>query len=336
MSKKERDGGPDANKRLRTGVIVFNLGGPESLEDVERFLYQLYSDSEILRIRSHFIRSVLASTIALLRRREVRGHYRKIGNRSPLRQITEEQAQALSDELRWAGWQVDVFVGMCYWRPFFKETLDAVERRDLDRLVILPLFPQYSSTTTGAGFRALERLLQVHPTLAALDTRWISSWQNQPTYIAAFSERIRKELAEFPDPARVQILFSAHSLPEHYDREGHSYLEQTSETVELLADSLGRANPYRLCFQSKIGPGQRLGPSTNDVIVELGRQGVNEMLVVPVTSVAEHIETLYEIDIQYRRVAADVGVRLFRRVSALNCDPTFILSLRELVEAAVE
>ena len=334
MSKRERDGGPDA-RRMKTGVIVFNLGGPESLDDVKPFLYQLFSDPEIIRIRSQFLRQALAYLFATLRHRQSLGYYRKIGGGSPLRRITEEQAQSLSDELRWSGMDVDVFVGMCTWRPFFSETLDAVERRGVDRLVVLPLFPQYSMTTTGSGFRTLERLIRERPALSGIDVRWIPSWQNQPTYIAAFTAMIRKELGEFPDPRNVQILFSAHSIPERYVRDGDPYLDQTRETVELIADQLGRSNPYRLSFQSKLGPVEWLGPSTNDVIVELGRQGVDEILVVPVSFVSEHIETLYELDILYRKVAGDAGIETFRRVSALNCDPTFIQSLRELVEVTV-
>ena len=321
---------------MKTAVIVFNLGGPESLDEVKPFLYQLFSDPEIIRIKSPFLRHAVAYSIAAVRNRQSCGYYRKIGGGSPLRRITEQQAQALSDELRWAGVQVDVFVGMCSWHPFLSETLEAVERRGVDRLVVLPLFPQYSVTTTGSGFRTLERLIQERPALAGLDVRWISSWQNQNTYISAFTELIRKELEEFPEPDTVQILFSAHSVPERYVSEGDPYLEQTRETVELIADQLGRKNPYRLSFQSKIGPVDWLGPYTNNVIVELGRQGVDEILVVPVSFVSEHIETLYELDILYRKIAADAGIDTFRRVPALNCDPTFIQSLRELVEVALK
>ena len=321
---------------MKVGVIVFSLGGPESLEEIKPFLYNLFSDPRMLRVRSDSLRSALAYGIAALRERPVRGHYRKIGGSSPLTRITREQANALSDELRWAGLQVDVFVGMCNWHPFFSETLDEVEQRDIERLVVLPLIPQHSWTTTGAGFQTLKRLIRGRPALSRVETRWISSWQNQATYIAAFGDSIRKGLSEFRDPGRVQILFSARSLPERYIREGDPYLEQTRETVELLADSLGRENPYRLSFLTRIGPGQWLGPSTSDVIVELGRQGVEEVLVVPVSFVSEDVETLYELDIRCAQVAADAGMGTYRRVPALNCDPTFILALRELVEAALD
>ena len=319
----------------KLGIILFNLGGPETLTDVKPFLYKLFSDPEIIRIRSDFLRKAVAYSIATLRRRLSESYYRQIGGGSPLKRITEEQAAALSAEMRWAGVEVDTFVGMCTWYPFFEETLDHVEKSGVDQLVVLPLFPQYSVTTTGSGFRNLKQLISQRPALAGLDIRWVSSWQNNPTYIKAFVDLIRQELNKFRNPDEVQVLFSAHSIPERYVQEGDPYLDQTRETVELIAEGLGRRNPYRLSFQSKIGPVKWLAPSTNDVIVELGKQGIQEVLVVPVSFVSEHIETLYELDILYKKVASDAGIGDFRRVPALDCAPTFILALREIVEAAL-
>ena len=319
----------------KLGIILFNLGGPETLTDVKPFLYKLFSDPEIIRIRSDLLRKAVAYSIATLRRRRSEGYYRQIGGGSPLKRITEEQAAALSAEMRWAGVEVDTFVGMCTWHPFFEETLDHVEKSGVDQLVVLPLFPQYSVTTTGSGVRNLKQLISQRPALAGLDIRWVSSWQNNPTYIKAFVDLIRRELNKFRNPGEVQVLFSAHSIPEKYVQEGDPYLDQTRETVELIAEGLGRRNPYCLSFQSKIGPVKWLAPSTNDVIVELGKQGIQEVLVVPVSFVSEHIETLYELDILYKKVASDAGIGDFKRVPALDCDPTFILALREIVETAL-
>jgi ferrochelatase len=315
----------------RLGVIVFNLGGPENLDQVRPFLYRLFSDPEIIRIRSDALRSAVAYTIAALRARKSRGYYSRIGGGSPLRRITHQQADALAAELRGRGMDVEVFVGMCTWHPFFSETLEDVEESRVDRLVVLPLFPQYSVTTTGSGFKSLEQAMAARPGVRDLETRWIRSWQVHPTYIEAFAGLIQRELEEFPSPGDVQILFSAHSIPESYVRGGDPYLDQTRETVEAIAERLGRGNPYQLAFQSKIGPVKWLGPSTSDVIVRLGREGVDQVLVVPVSFVSEHIETLYELDIQYKKVASDSGISEYRRVPALNCDPTFIRGLAELV-----
>jgi len=210
-----------------------------------------------------------------------------------------------------------------------------VEQSDVRQLIVLPLFPQYSVTTTGSGFSSLKKLIAERPGLAGIDIQWIQSWQDHPTSIEAFTELISKELEQFADPDSVQILFSAHSIPEQYVLEGDPYLEQTRETVELIAERLGRRNPYRLAFQSKIGPVKWLGPATDDVIVEMGKGGEKSVLVVPVSSVSEHIETLYELDILYQKAAKDAGIEEYRRVPALNCNPTFIRSLRELVESTV-
>ena len=162
--------------------------------------------------------------------------------------------------------------------------------------------------------------------------RSVCSWADHPTYIESFVQGIRRELAKFENPNGAHILFSAHSIPESYVRKGDPYLEQTKKTVELIMDRLERKNPYQLSFQSKIGPVKWLKPFTNDVITQLGKQDVDDILVVPVSFVSEHIETLYELDILYKKVAEEAGVKTFRRVPALNSDPTFIRALAEIVE----
>ena len=146
---------------------------------------------------------------------------------------------------------------------------------------------------------------------------------------------IERELAKFPDPSGVQLLFSAHSIPESYVKEGDPYLDQTRQSVEKIMDKLGRKNPYQLSFQSKIGPVKWLEPFTNDVIVDFGKRGIHDILVIPISFVSEHIETLYELDILYKHVAEDAGVKNFRRVPALNSEPAFIEALAEIVESAL-
>ena len=207
-----------------------------------------------------------------------------------------------------------------------------MEGRGIERLFILPLFPQYSATTTGSGFSILRTLIDRKPFFRKLDVQWISEWPTHPPYIEAFAHAIRRELDKFPNPEKAHILFSAHSIPESYVRNGDPYLEQTKSTVDAIMDRLNRRNPYDLAFQSKIGPVKWLEPLTNDVIVQLGKRGVGDVLVVPVSFVCEHIETLYELDILYKKVAADAGVGNFRRVPALNSDPMFIRALAGLVE----
>ena len=168
------------------------------------------------------------------------------------------------------------FVGMCTWNPFLSEAVERVEQSSVDRLVILPLFPQYSFTTTRAGSEALRKLLGKSARLKALNTTWISTWAEHPTYIESFSSSIERELAKFSEPDKVQLLFSAHSIPESYVREGDPYLDQTKASVERIMDRLGRKNPYQLSFQSKIGPVKWLEPATNAVIVEYGKRGIQQ------------------------------------------------------------
>jgi ferrochelatase len=318
---------------MKVGVLLFNLGGPETLRDVKPFLYRLFSDPEIIHIKWSPLRKAVAYMIATLRRKTSEGYYSQIGGGSPLRRLTEEQAGALAGELQRRNMEVETFVGMCTWHPFLFEAVDKIQKSSPAKLVILPLFPHYSVTTTGSGFSVLRRLIDTNPALQRLDVQWIRSWQDHPTYIESFVRSIERELAHFSAPDKVHLLFSAHSIPESYVRNGDPYLDQTKQSVELIMDGLGRRNPYQLSFQSKIGPVKWLEPFTNDVIIQLGKQGIDDVLVVPISFVSEHIETLYELDILYKKVAAEAGVANFRRVPALNSDPIFIRALAELVES---
>jgi ferrochelatase len=320
---------------MKIGVLLFNLGGPETLRDVKPFLYRLFSDPEIIRIKWAPARKALAFAIATLRRKTSEGYYSQIGGGSPLRRLTEDQAQALAEEFKSRGKDVQTFVGMCTWHPFLGEAIGKIEASGVESLVILPLFPQYSVTTTGSGFSVLRELIDKRPAFKKLDVQWVCSWQDHPVYIEAFVHVIQRELAKFVHPDRVHILFSAHSIPESYVRNGDPYLEQTKTTVESIMDRLDRRNPYQLSFQSKIGPVKWLQPFTSDVITQLGKQGVDDVLVVPVSFVSEHIETLYELDILFKKVAAEAGVENFRRVPALNSDPTFIRALADIVEGTL-
>jgi len=320
---------------VKVGILLFNLGGPETLSDVKPFLYRLFSDPEIIHVKWSPLRKAIAYAIATLRRRTSEGYYRQIGGGSPLRRLTQDQARALSDELKRRGKDAETFVGMCTWRPFLREAVNSVEQSNIERLLILPLFPQYSVTTTGSGFSALRQLIEKRPSFRKLNVQWVRSWADQPTYIQSFVEGIQRELATFTNPDSVHLLFSAHSIPESYVRKGDPYLDQTKQSVELIMDQLGRKNPYQLSFQSKIGPVKWLEPFTNDVILELGKRGIDDVLVVPISFVSEHIETLYELDILYKKVAKEAGIDNFRRVPALNSDPTFIRALAEIVESTL-
>src|SRR5947207_6327056 len=181
---------------MKVGVLLFNLGGPETLQDVKPFLYRLFSDPEIIRIKWGPARKALAYTIATLRRKTSEGYYRQIGGGSPLRKLTEEQAQALEQELKRRGKDTPTFVGMCTWHPFLREAVDKAQKANLDKLVVLPLFPHYSITTTGSGFSALHQLIDNNTAFKKTDVQWVRSWQDHPVYIESFVQSIQRELAK--------------------------------------------------------------------------------------------------------------------------------------------
>jgi protoporphyrin/coproporphyrin ferrochelatase len=316
-----------------TGVLLFNLGGPERLEDVRPFLYNLFSDPAVLRFRSTLVRKAVAWLIATTRNRKSCGYYAKIGGGSPLRRITEAQAAALRDRLAARGHDVRVYVGMRCWKPSIDEAVDRALTDGVRRLVVLPLYPQFSVTTTGSAIDRFEEVLRER-NAAGLERRIVRSWFDDPAYVAAMAETIRGEMALFPnpDPAAIHLLFSAHSIPERLVTEGDPYLDETRRTVTLLNDALGNRSPWTLGFQSKVGPVKWLEPATNVVIDSLGRGGVAQVLAIPVSFVSDHIETLYEIDLLYRDIAAAAGIAHFRRAPALNDRPLFVDAMASIVE----
>jgi ferrochelatase len=320
----------------RTGVLLFNLGGPEKLGDVRPFLYNLFADPDIIRLPWRAMQRPLAWLISTQRYKKSQGYYKKIGGGSPLRRITDEQARSLESELAGRGIEARVYVGMRYWYPFIEEAMEQIERDRIEHLVVLPLYPQYSVSTTGSSLNRLNDILAANGR-PALRTSVIRSWQDDPRYIAALTQSISLELDRFPDqtPARTHIVFSAHSVPVRYIEEGDPYLEQIEHTVRLVMEQLGGERPHHLSFQSKVGPVKWLQPSTDEMIRRLAREGASQLLLVPVSFVSEHIETLYELDILYRGVAEEVGLPHYRRVPALNCEPGFISALADMVERQI-
>ncbi len=320
------------NSADRRGVILFNLGGPETLDDVRPFLFNLFSDPEILRIRNNFLRKALAWLIAATRESKSRGLYRQIGGGSPLRKITDGQAAALQARLEKHGCPARVYVGMRCWKPSIDDALEQIRRDGIRRLVALPLFPQFSVTTTGSCFNYLRKLVDRGGFRGELDISYVDAWFEEPLYVESMADLIRETLGRFSDsdPAKINLLYSAHSIPARYVDEGDPYLEQTKKTVELINSRLGNVCPSTLAFQSKVGPMKWLGPPTNDVLVDFGRRGVSRVLAVPISFVSDHIETLQEIDILYKQLAANSGIREFQRAASLNLYPKFIEALAQI------
>ena len=320
----------------RMGVIIFNLGGPETLADVRPFLYNLFSDPDIIRIKNGPTRKLLAWFIASTRQFKSRGLYRQIGGGSPLSRITGGQGSALQARLSELGCPARVYVGMRCWKPTIDDALELALRDGVRHLLALPLFPQYSVTTTGSCFNYLRKLVERKVPAGSLKITYVDAWFDEPLYVEAMADKIREALGRFADvdPRQVNLLYSAHSIPARYVDEGDPYLEQTRKTVELIDARLGKCCPSTLSFQSKVGPVKWLEPATNSVLAEFGRHGIGRVLVVPISFVSDHIETLQEIDILYRKVAADSGIREFRRAASLNLDPKFIDALAQISRRA--
>jgi len=321
----------------RVGVLLLNLGGPDQPEDVRPFLFNLFSDPEIIRLPFPWLQRPLAWLISTTRTRKSQENYRRIGGGSPLRRITEEQAQALQVELQQRGYDNQVYVGMRYWHPFTEEAIAHIKRDRIQKLVILPLYPQFSISTSGSSFRLLERLWKEDPELAEIDYTVVPSWHNRPGYLKAMAELVQTELDQLAEPDQVHIFFSAHGVPVSYVEEaGDPYQKEIEESTALIMAALGRPNEYTLAYQSRVGPVEWLRPYTEDAIVSLARQGITRLLVVPISFVSEHIETLQEIDIEYRELAEEAGIKEFNRVPALNTHDGFIKDLADQVVESLE
>jgi ferrochelatase len=320
----------------RIGVLLFNLGGPETLDEVRPFLFNLFSDPDIIRLPWRALQKPLAWLISTQRHKLSRGYYEQIGGGSPLRRITDEQARAVEQALAARDISARAYVGMRYWHPLLEDAIDEIRRDRITHLVVLPLYPQFSISTTGSSLNRMNELIGANGA-AAERVSVIKQWHNDANYLDSLSASISEELAQFPDqdPSRIHIVFSAHSVPVRYIEEGDPYLDQTRETVNDLMQRLGTSRPHSLSFQSKVGPVKWLGPSTDETIRRLAGDGASQLLLVPVSFVSEHIETLYELDILYRNVAEEVGIKQYRRVPALNCRSDFIGALAGLVEQAL-
>lgn len=316
---------------VKTAVVLLNMGGPDSLEAVEPFLCNLFSDPEILRFPlAGLIRKPLARFIASRRAPGVVEKYRAIGGKSPLREITERQGQALRAELggEEGGWSVHV--AMRYWRPRAEEAARSVLASQARRIVVLPLYPQYCRATTGSSlqdfFEALSSLV-----LNKFETFTVPSWCDHPLYVEALAEGLREGLERQPG---ATVLFSAHGVPTRLIDGGDPYLSQVQTTVRAAAARFD-GTPWELAFQSRVGPVRWLEPSTPDALRRLAARGVTNVLVVPVSFVSDHLETLHEIDVEYRELAHSLGIARFGRCPSLNDRPSFIRCLAALARAGV-
>lgn len=322
--------------RPRTGVILLNLGGPGSQEEIRPFLLRLFADREIIRLPGGRIGQALLSRVIVRKRlAEVKANYALIGGGSPILPLTTGQASGLEARLRDRGCDAIVGIAMRYTSPGSDEALLAMRAGGVERLVALTLYPHYSKATTGSSLAELERArvrTGVDLPLAVVDR-----YPEHPGYLDAMAERIREAVAEVPEEAlaRAVLLFSAHSLPQRFIDEGDPYLDEIKRTVGALAARFPEFGSSRLSFQSRAGPVKWIGPDTDEVIEEMAAEGIRDVVVVPVSFVSDHVETLYEVDLLYGDKARAAGISGWRRAPALNASPRFLDALADLAEEAM-
>jgi len=318
----------------RIAVVIMNLGGPDSLEAIEPFLRNLFSDPDIFNLP--FGQKLLARIISKRRAPKVAEEYELIGGKSPINEWTELQRSMLESRLReissaesGTNNQIDVFTAMRYWNPLTDVIAAKVSAGNYDKVVLLPLYPHYSITTTGSSFNEWKRVYKGDMSKVL----HIRNYYNHPLYIKAINERIDECLLKWPEERRqmVNILFSAHGTPVSLVKKGDPYSGEIRNTMETVMKLRSYSHMYHLSFQSKVGPVKWLEPATDDKLMELGSKGVKDVLVVPISFVSDHVETSFELDIEYRHNAEEAKIDNYIVMTGLNNSATFVECLAQLV-----
>jgi len=330
----------------KIGVVLLNLGGPDSLQAVRPFLYNLFSDREIIRLGPAFLQKPIAKLISTLRSGKTEHMYSQIGGKSPILDITTAQAKALEKMLNESRGErpfaptlnFKVYIGMRYWQPYVKDTVDKIIQDGIEHLIVLSLYPHYSKATTGSAIADFKKAVaELQIINDKFQIQYIDRWYDFPPYIDSLAELISEGMKEFKGND-FEILYSAHSLPQSFIDEGDPYLEHINATIAAVNSSLVTRHSlllkWHLSFQSKTGPVKWLEPSTGETIIRLAKEGCKNLLVVPVSFVSDHIETLYEIDILYKKLAEKHGINL-ARCRSLNTYDKFILAMKQLIMAKI-
>ena len=311
---------------MKIAVVLLNLGGPDRPESVKRFLFNLFNDPLIIRLPS-FLRTPLAWLISSRRNKEAQAIYSEIGGKSPILEITNNQADALSSALKATGVDNQVFVSMRYWHPMTNEVVRKVKAYNPDQVFLLPLYPQYSTTTSKSSLNiwfkeSKKQNLKVH-------TKYTCCYPTNKKLIKAHSQLIQKQILEIKHK-KIRILFSAHSLPVSIVKSGDPYQWQVQQSVMSIMKEITGVEDHVLCYQSKVTPVKWLEPSTPDEI----KRAINNdlaIIIVPIAFVSDHSETLVELDIEYKKLAEEMGSKNYYRIEALNINKTFIEGLKDLV-----
>ena len=311
---------------MKKAVILFNLGGPDKLESVEPFLFNLFNDPAIISIPS-IIRYPLAKFISKRRAPIAKNIYKEIGNKSPILELTQDQANSLENNLSEKG-EYKCFVVMRCWHPRASETINKVKQYNPEEIILLPLYPQYSASTSGSSIREWNDLCKKEN--YKVKTKTICCYPTEKNFIISHTNLIKKTIKTLENK-NFKLLFSAHGLPENKIKKGDPYQWQIEQTVEAIMSNLNNENlDYIISYQSRVGPLKWIGPSTDETIIKYSKEKKG-IIIVPVAFVSEHSETLVELDIEYKKLAEKNGCSFYKRVPALGVEESFIKGLVDLV-----
>ena len=321
---------------MRTALLVINFGGPQRPGEVEPFLYELFRDPDVIPLPGPpAVGNAFADLICGRRWTKTVAQYAQIGGGSPLVPMTFAQAEALAATLRAEGHDFSLHVGMRYTRPSIRQALQAIKAEGPARIVALALYPHFSFATMGSSYNELHRQLQALGMAADWPVVYAPAYPADPDYVGAVADTVREAVADLPPDAHPHLLFSAHGLPVSFVTKGDPYPRHVQATVAAVVKDLGWKGPYGLAWQSRVGPARWLDPSTDDALRTLGATGCEAVVVVPVSFVGDHIETRFELDIEYREVAEEAGIRHWRRAAALDTRPRFVAALATQVRKAL-
>ena len=311
---------------MKKAVILFNLGGPDKLESVEPFLFNLFNDPEILSIPS-ILRYPLAKLISKRRAPIAKNIYKEIGNKSPILELTQQQATSLENNLSTKG-DYKCFVVMRCWHPRANDVLKKVKEFNPEEIILLPLYPQFSAATSGSSINEWNDLCKKEN--FKIKTKIICCYPTESNFVKSHASLIRKTIKNL-ESKNFKLLFSAHGLPEIKIKKGDPYQWQVEETVKRIMLELKEDNlDHTISYQSRVGPLKWIGPSTDDEIIRYSKEKKG-IVIVPVAFVSEHSETLVELDIEYKKLAEKNGCSFYKRVPALGIEDNFIKGLSELV-----
>lgn len=312
-----------------TALILLNMGGPDSLDAVKPFLYNLFSDRELIQLPAGaLLQKPFAKLISFFRAKKVVENYRTIGGKSPLLEWTQKQAAGIAERLD----NVQPYVVMRYWHPFADAVLAEIKAAGIEKAIVLSMYPHYTGATTGSSINDFKRsAAEIHP---QLKYQLIEDWYDWPDYLESLASRVKEGLDFFHDMLRdeVEILFSAHALPQKFIDRGDPYQQHVEATVQGVMERVGDYS-WQIAYQSRSGPVKWMEPGTEEMIPMLGAAGHRSLLMVPVSFVSDHIETLEEIDIEYRNLAAECGFLHFHRAPSLNENTDFLDAMAALVAA---